>query len=207
MSVTLDGNSLTLEAVGEVARGGATIDIAPGAAAAVEESWQFLRRLVAEGRPIYGLTTGFGALDGEAIPADLNRQQQRCLLKSHAASVGPPMAKDTVRAMMTVRANVLASGLTGVSPEALAALIAMVNRDVTPTVPSYGSVGACGDLSPLAHMALPMIGLGEATMGGTVMTGAAALEAAGIALPAVEGRDGIALINGTEQTTGIGVLA
>ncbi|XWN30633.1 MAG: aromatic amino acid ammonia-lyase [Devosia sp.] len=207
MSVTLDGNSLTLEAVGEVARGGATIDIAPGAAAAVEESWQFLRRLVAEGRPIYGLTTGFGALDGEAIPADLNRQQQRCLLKSHAASVGPPMAKDTVRAMMTVRANVLASGLTGVSPEALAALIAMLNHGVTPTVPSYGSVGACGDLAPLAHMALPLIGLGEAAIGGTIMNGAAALEAAGIPLPAMEGRDGIALINGTEQTTGIGVLA
>lgn len=205
--VRLDGASLTPEAVERVARDGAPVELTAGARTAVEESHAFLRRLVADGTPVYGLTTGFGALDGKAVPRELNRAQQRCLLKSHAASVGPPMADDAVRAMMVVRANVLASGLTGVDPEALDALLAMLNRGVTPVVPSRGSVGACGDLSPLAHMALPLVGLGRARVGGWEMGGAEALAAAGIAEPAIEGRDGIALINGTEQTTGIGILA
>lgn len=205
--IHLDGRSLSLADVEAVARHDAPVDLTAPAWEAVRESHLYLQQIVAEGRPVYGLTTGFGALDGEAIPRELNRQQQRCLLKSHAASVGAPMARDAVRAMMVVRANVLASGLTGVDPEALAALLAMLNRDVTPVVPSRGSVGACGDLAPLAHMALPMIGLGHAVVGGQRMGGAEAMAAAAIALPAMEGRDGIALINGTEQTTGIGVLA
>lgn len=205
--IHLDGRSLSLDHVQSVARRGTPVGLTDAAWRAVRESHDYLRAIVAEGRPVYGLTTGFGALDGEAIPRELNRQQQRCLLKSHAASVGPPMARDAVRAMMVVRANVLASGLTGVDPEALQTLLAMLNNNVVPVVPSRGSVGACGDLSPLAHMALPMIGLGHAVFGGRQMSGAEAMEAAGIALPAMEGRDGIALINGTEQTTGIGVLA
>jgi histidine ammonia-lyase len=118
------------------------------------------------------------------------------------------MAADTVRAMMAIRANVLASGMTGVSGETLAALIAMLNADVVPWVPEQGSVGACGDLAPLAHMTLPLIGDGRARVGGSDwLPGAEVLARVGIDPPAIAGRDGIALINGTEQTTGIGVLA
>ena len=126
---------------------------------------------------------------------------------SHAAGVGNSMWTDQVRAMMTVRANVLASGATGVQLRTLEALIAMLNRGVTPLVPERGSVGACGDLAPLAHMALPLIGLGQAWFEDELYPGAEAMGRAGIALPEIAGRDGLALINGTEQTTGIGAMA
>ncbi|MGH7904264.1 MAG: HAL/PAL/TAL family ammonia-lyase, partial [Candidatus Dormibacteraceae bacterium] len=159
------------------------------------------------GTPVYGLTTGFGALDGRPIPHELNRAQQRNLLMSHSAGVGRPMGEDQVRAMMLIRANVLASGVTGVQPATLDALLAMLNQGVTPVVPEVGSVGACGDLAPLAHMALPLIGLGACELGGERLPGATAMARAGIRLPDLRGRDGLALINGTEQTTGIGVLA
>lgn len=207
--IEIDGRGLTLEGVARVARGGEAVRLTEAAAGRVEEGWRHLRALVAEGRPVYGLTTGFGALDGRTIPRALNAAQQRCLLMSHAAGMGPPMGADAVRAMMAIRLNVLASGLCGVAPDAVACLAEMLNRGVIPHVPLRGSVGACGDLAPLAHMALPMIGLGRARIGdgGDWLPGAEAMRRAGIALPAMEGRDGIALINGTEQTTGIGALA
>ena len=204
----INGKGLTIDDVVQVARGGVPVGIDHVANGRIRESWQFLRDLVAEGRPIYGLTTGFGALDGRAISPELNRQQQRCLLKSHAAGMGPPMADDEVRAMMVIRLNVLASGLMGIAPDALQCLTDMLNKGVIPHVPSRGSVGACGDLAPLSHMALPMIGLGRAKQAdGAWLPGAEAMEMAAILLPDMEGRDGIALINGTEQTTGIGCLA
>lgn len=206
--IRLDGKSLTIADTVSVARAGVPVSLTSVAAERVEESWHFLKELVADGRPIYGLTTGFGALDGRAISPDLNRQQQRCLLKSHAAGMGPPMTDDEVRAMMVIRLNVLASGLMGIAPDAMACLQQMLNKEVIPHVPARGSVGACGDLAPLSHMALPMIGLGRARQGeGDWRPGAEAMKNAGIALPDMEGRDGIALINGTEQTTGIGCLA
>ena len=163
--------------------------------------------MVADGTPIYGITTGFGALDTRKVSAADNRALQCNLLRSHAAGVGRPMAADAVRAMMLVRANVLASGATGVRLETLEALIAMLNRNVVPEVPEAGSVGACGDLAPLAHMALPLIGEGRAGFEDDLLPGAEAMRRAGIALPDISARDGIALINGTEQTTGIGALA
>jgi histidine ammonia-lyase len=164
--------------------------------------------MIADGTPIYGVTTGFGALDGRPVPKESNRAQQHNLLKSHAAGIGAPMADDEARAMMLIRANVLATGLTGVSLATLDALLAMLNAGIVPHVPRRGSVGACGDLAPLAHMVLPLIGCGRAkTRSSDWRPGAAVFAALGITPPAVDGRDGIALINGTEQTTGIGVLA
>ena len=205
--IELDGSSLSLAAVEAVARGGESATLRPAAGARVEEGWRRLREAVERGVPVYGLTTGFGALDGRGVsPAD-NRAQQRNLLMSHAAGVGRPMPDDAVRAMMLIRANVLASGLTGVTPETLEALLAMLDAGVVPVVPEQGSVGACGDLAPLAHLSLPLIGLGRARFGGREMPGARAMRRAGIALPDLQGRDGLALVNGTEQTTGIGVLA
>jgi histidine ammonia-lyase len=206
--IVLDGKSLTVDAVAKVARRNAPVSLSAGARRAVADCAAFLDRLVAEGRPIYGLTTGFGALDGRSVAPEATRSSQHNLLRSHAAGVGSPMAADAVRAMMAIRANVLASGLTGVREATLDALLAMLNAGVLPRVPEQGSVGACGDLAPLAHMSLPLIGEGEARIGsGEWLSGAAALAAAGIERPRVEGRDGLALINGTEQTTGIGALA
>ncbi len=204
----LSGRSLTVEQVTAVARGGARVGLGDGARKAVAECEAALGRMIAEGTPIYGVTTGFGALDGRPVAALDNAMQQQNLLRSHAAGVGPAMAADSVRAMMLVRANVLATGLTGVKLATLEALIAMLNAGVIPKVPQQGSVGACGDLAPLAHMALPLIGEGEAAIepGGEWLPGKLAMARAGIPLVDIAGRDGIALINGTEQTTGIGCL-
>ena len=207
MTVELTGRDLSLEQVLAVAREAAPVALSGAAREAVGSCWRYLEDLIAQGHPIYGLTTGVGALDGRPVAAAHNAEQQVNLLRSHAAGVGEPMAEDAVRAMMTVRANVLAGGLTGVRPETLDALLAMLNRGVTPQVPVRGSVGACGDLAPLAHMALPLAGEGKAWYRGDLLPGAEAMARAGIGLPRLDGRDGLALINGTEQTTGIGALA
>lgn len=204
----LDGESLTLADVATVARQGRAVGLSDQGRQKVADCHAMLRRMIKDGTPIYGVTTGFGALDGRPVPPEANRAQQHNLLKSHAAGVGDPMPDDAVRAMMLIRANVLATGLTGVSPASLDALLAMLNGGVIPHVPRRGSVGACGDLAPLAHMVLPMIGFGRAKVkGGAWTAGAAAFATLGLQQPAVDGRDGIALINGTEQTTGIGTLA
>ncbi|MCB9959519.1 MAG: aromatic amino acid lyase [Rhodospirillaceae bacterium] len=203
----LTGRTLRLDDVVAVARAGRPVRLTPEAAAAVERCHALLGRMIADGTPIYGVTTGFGALDGAAVPPEANRAQQHNLLRSHAAGTGPAMADDAVRAMLLLRANVLATGMTGVAPQTLDALLAMLAADLLPVVPERGSVGACGDLAPLAHLVLPLIGEGRAKLGGRILPGGEALAAAGIDRPAVEGRDGIALINGTEQTTAIGCLA
>ncbi len=208
MTLLLDGQSLTIQAVAQAARGNKAVALSDAARQRVTDCHALLQRMVADGTPIYGVTTGFGALDGKKVPPEANRAQQHNLLKSHAAGIGAAMRDDETRAMMLIRANVLATGLTGVSMASLEALLAMLNGGLVPHVPRRGSVGACGDLAPLAHMVLPMIGCGRAKLpGGDWMPGAAAFASLGIAPPAVDGRDGIALINGTEQTTGIGVLA
>lgn len=207
-AIEITGEGLSIEAVARIARDGASVSLSPSAAATVGRSADWLAELIEAGHPIYGITTGFGALDGCKVTPEQNRAVQNNLLKSHAAGIGPAMPGDAVRAMMAIRANVLASGLTGISLATLETLIAMLEAGVTPEVPEQGSVGACGDLAPLAHMALPMLGLGRARLGdGAFEPGGAVMARADIALPAIEGRDGIALINGTEQTTGIGCLA
>jgi histidine ammonia-lyase len=204
--VALDGRTLTIAAVARIAAG-TPAALSAEARVRVAQGEAQLRALIADGTPIYGVTTGFGALDGRKVPPEANRALQRNLLKSHAAGVGAPMAAPAVRAMMAIRANVLATGLTGCSLAAVEALLAMLNAGLVPEVPEAGSVGACGDLAPLAHMALPLIGEGFCGFRGERLPGAEALRRAGIAQVAMDGRDGIALINGTEQTTGIGCLA
>ena len=209
MQVELSGRSLTIEQVKTVADGIAGVSISAEACRSVEHSEKTLSRMIADGTPIYGVTTGFGALDGKRVAGVDNEQQQRNLLRSHAAGVGPPMSVAATRAMMLIRANVLATGLVGVQARALETLVAMLNKAVTPRVPERGSVGACGDLAPLAHMALCLIGEGFAKCNGSHdwIPAREAMAQAGIALLSLRGRDGIALIHGTEQTTGIGCLA
>ena len=208
MAVVLTGVSLSADEVDRVARRHERVALGDDARASVHRSEANLAGMIEDGTPIYGVTTGFGALDGKPVAAADNRLQQRNLLRSHAAGVGEPMSRAATRAMMLIRANVLSTGLVGVQERSLETLIAMLNADVTPRVPEQGSVGACGDLAPLAHMALPMIGEGRAAIGDSPwLPGAEAMAQAGIALADLSGRDGIALINGTEQTTGIGCLA
>jgi histidine ammonia-lyase len=204
----LDGRGLAIADVAAVARGGGAVGLAAGAAARIAACSALLDRMIADGTPIYGVTTGFGALDGRCVPPEKTRTLQMNLLRSHAAGLGDPMPDDAVRAMMLIRANCLATGMTGVRPAVLDALLAMLNAGLVPLVPSRGSVGACGDLAPLAHMALPLVGEGRAKLPGTGwLPGAEALARAGLSPAPISGRDGIALINGTEQTTGIGCLA
>lgn len=204
--VNLTGETLTIEQLVRVARHGSRVALSNDAHARVTASSAALDAHVRAGRPIYGLTTGVGALDGAVVSAEDNRRYQRNLLRSHAAGVGASMLDDQVRAMMAARANTLARGMSGVRVETLLALLAMLNRGVTPIVPEGGSVGA-SDLAPLAHMALVMVGEGRATFKGDALPGSEALSRAKIEPPTLTGRDGLALINGLAQTTGIGALS
>jgi histidine ammonia-lyase len=157
--------------------------------------------------PVYGVNTGFGDLATVRVThADL-RALQRNLVRSHAVGVGPPLAEDAVRAVLLLRANTLAAGRSGVRTEIIELLCDLLNRRVHPVIPTHGSVGASGDLAPLAHAALVLIGEGEATQGGKRQRGADALHAAGLRPVELAPKEGVALINGTQVMTGIGCLA
>jgi histidine ammonia-lyase len=181
--------------------------VTAGALAAIERSRRAVETALAGGRPIYGITTGFGRLSEVAIPKDQLRQLQLNLILSHAAGVGPELPRDAVRAAVLLRANALCRGHSGVRPELVDALVGLLNHDVTPVVPGQGSLGASGDLAPLAHIALVLIGRGEAWHGGRRLAGAEALRAAGLRPLALEAKEGLALINGTQVMTGIAALA
>lgn len=207
MTIEITGKDLTVEAVVRLARGGEKAVLSADSRRAVESCHAFLRDLMAKGHPIYGVTTGFGALSATGVSAADNVAAQENILRSHASGVGAPMPAEAVRAMMALRANVLATGMVGVRPVTLDALISMLNDGVVPYVPERGSVGACGDLAPLSHMALPLLPDGRAWYEDELLPGAVAMRRAGIEPPGVEDRDGLALNNGTEQTTAIAALA
>ncbi|MBA3851511.1 MAG: aromatic amino acid lyase, partial [Chloroflexi bacterium] len=162
--------------------------------------------LVAASEAVYGVTTGFGDLATRRIdPADARRLQEN-LLVSHAVGVGPAHDRATVRAMLLLRANTLARGQSGCRPLLVERLIDFLRLGIHPTVPEQGSVGASGDLAPLAHLALPLIGRGEAEVGGERLVGAEALQRAGLEPLSLEAKEGLALLNGTQQMTAIGAL-
>ncbi len=166
-----------------------------------------VERLLAENATAYGITTGFGDLANVRIEPSQTAALQRNLVRSHAAGVGEPLADEVVRAMLLLRANTLAIGLSGVRPELTDLLCAMLNTRIHPVIPSRGSVGASGDLAPLAHLALVVIGEGEANTPGGPMPGGAALECAGLGPIQLQAKEGLALLNGTQLMAGIGVLA
>ncbi len=205
--VQLDGRSLTLEDVVRVARGGAAAALSPRARRAVVRSRGLVDRALRSGEPIYGINTGFGAMASVAIPARERKALQLNLLRSHAVGVGKPLARDVVRAIILLRANSLAAGLSGVRPVVIERLLDLLRYDVTPIVPAQGSVGASGDLAPLAHLALVLVGEGEAVVRGQRLPGDAALRRAGIRPLRLGAKEGIALINGTQIMTAIGLLA
>jgi len=207
MNVVIDGETLTIDDVIAVAREGAEVRIARKAKEKVAKCRQFLMEAVKEKRVVYGVTTGFGALSTVFIPPEKTKKLQANLIRSHSAGVGRPLEKGATRALMLLRANTLAKGNSGIKLETLDALVQMINKGVHPVIPEKGSVGASGDLAPLAHMALVVIGEGEAEYQGKRMRGREAMEKAGIAPVELEAKEGLALINGTQLMTAIGTLA
>jgi histidine ammonia-lyase len=204
--VELDGHHLTLEAIESVAQG-APVRIAAAARTRVARAREFVESRFAGGEAIYGVTTGFGRLASISIaPADAMALQLN-LVRSHAAGTGALLEIPFVRAAGALRANSLSAGHSGVKPETLDLIVAMLERGVTPVVPSQGSVGASGDLAPLAHMTLVLIGEGEAFYNGERLPSAVALERAGLAPIQLAAKEGLALINGTQVMTGIAALA
>ena len=207
--VLFDGASLTLTDLCAIADGVATAGLSPDAAARIDASRAVVDRHARDSRPMYGINTGFGALAETIIPrGDLDTLQLN-LLRSHAAGVGDPLPARAVRATMALRANVLAKGFSGIRRQTVEHLLALLNARVHPIVPSRGSVGASGDLAPLAHLSLVLIGEGTATVGDNPepLAGGAALAAAGLSPIALEAKEGLALINGTQPSTAIGALA
>jgi histidine ammonia-lyase len=205
--VVLDGSSLTIADVVAVARAGTKVVVAPKAWKGVDKSRKIVDDLVARGEVAYGITTGFGEFAHVTIEPGQVRQLQRNLLMSHAVGVGDPLPRDVVRAMMLIRANTLVRGHSGVRRMLIEGILALLNADLVPVVPSRGSVGSSGDLCPLAHMALPLIGLGTLDVAGKSTPAAKALKDVGLAPLALEAKEGLALINGTQMMSAIGCLA
>jgi histidine ammonia-lyase len=204
----LHGDRLRLEEVEHVAGSDApVVRLAAPARARVEAARALVERAVAEQRVVYGLTTGFGALSDVVIPLEQIRELQTNLIRSHAAGVGEPLSETETRAVMLLRANVLALGRSGVRPALIDLLTEMLNRRVHPVIPAQGSVGASGDLAPLSHLALVLIGEGEAVYEGRRMPGGEALRRAGLGPVELEAKEGLALNNGTQVQTAVGVLA
>jgi histidine ammonia-lyase len=203
----LNGQSLSLEQIAEVARGAERVRLGPEARSRVAAARAVVERIVEEGRVVYGVNTGFGKLSDYSIPRAELRELQLNLVRSHACGVGPPLAADETRAMMLLRANVLALGYSGARPLVVETLIEMLERGVVPVVPEKGSVGASGDLAPLAHLALTVVGEGEAFYEGARMPSAEALARAGIRPVELEAKEGLALLNGTQALAAVGALA
>ncbi len=222
MSVTLDGRGLTRGQVVAIARAGARVHLAPSALQRVRATAEFLKKQLEQGEPLYGVTTGFGsnaekllsqsrqrparlsgALDDESLVAEL----QRKLIESHAVCVGEPLPDDVVRAMMAIRINTLMQGHSGAREVTLEQLLDCLNGDLLPLIPAQGSVGASGDLAPLSHLALMLLGRGEARLRGERMPASEGLAAIGLKPLVLSFKEGLALNNGTTLMLAIGVLA
>jgi histidine ammonia-lyase len=205
------GEPLRLEDLEAVARGGRHVEFRPAARARVASSRAAIEAIALQGddaQRVYGVNTGFGALSEARISSADIRQLQKNLVRSHATGVGPDLDVPQVRGMMLLRAQVLALGYSGVRPALVDVLVAMINAGVHPRVPAQGSVGASGDLAPLAHLALAMIGEGEARIGdGPFVPSAEAMARAGVAPIVLEAKEGLSLINGTQYMASAGALA
>ena len=202
----LVGHPLTIDDVALVARHDARVALADDARARIIRSREYVESLVAADKTVYGITTGFGRLASVRIAAGDVRQLQRNLLVSHAMGVGSSLSRDVVRGMLLLRAQSLSFGASGIRISVIELLIECLNRGLHPVIPGQGSVGASGDLAPLAHMALPLIGEGKAEVGGEILDGREALARLGLTPVVLEAKEGLALINGTQAMTSIGAL-
>lgn len=200
------GEALSIQDVVAVARG-ERVELPAAARARLEASRRAVEEKVATGETVYGVTTGLGSLATVRLAPDQVRRLQHDLLRSHAVGVGPPLPAEEVRAMLLLRAHVLALGYSGVRPVVVEHLVEFLNRGVLPVVPEQGSLGASGDLAPLAHLALPLVGEGRAVVGGAELPGAEALRRVGLVPLALEPKEGLALVNGTQGMLAVGVLA
>lgn len=206
MAVIIDGKSLTVEEVVRVARFGEEVEIAEESKKAVLRARNYVEKKLEEGAIIYGLTTGFGKFSDTLIGTDEAADLQRNLIISHACAMGNSLPTEVVRGIILLRCNALARGNSGIRPETLDSLLMMLNKRVHPVIPEKGSLGASGDLAPLSHMVLPLIGEGEAEFQGEILPGREAMEKAGIPVVQLAAKEGLALINGTQVMTSIGTL-
>lgn len=204
--VLLDGEHLTLEQVGSVATKSEPVSLTPESIEKMLRSRAVVERLAAGDAPVYGVNTGVGRLADVRVGKEDLEQLQRNIVRSHACGTGEPLAREEVRAMMLVRANVLAKGFSGIRPLIAERLCELLNKDVTPLVPSRGSVGASGDLAPLAHMALVLIGEGKAEVDGRLWPGKEALRKAAIEPVTLASKEGVSLLNGTQAMLAVGGL-
>jgi histidine ammonia-lyase len=213
--VTIDGNSLSIEALVKVARFGENVQLSADALTAIRKSQDRLKELISRSKPVYGLNTGFGIFADHPISNDQSKQLNRNLILSHAVGTGDPLPEDVVRAAMLVRANALAKGFSGIGEEIIATLVEMLNKHVTPVVCSKGSLGSSGDLCMLAQMALVMtrgekeldFETGQAYFEGKLLDGRTAMQKAGIERLVLSNKDGLALINGATFTAALLALS
>ena len=202
----INGESLTIENVHEVAFDRRRVELHPAATKKMSQSRAVIDAIVTENRAVYGVSTGFGKLSDVHIGPEEITQLQHNLVRSHASGMGDPFSEEEVRALMLLRANVLAKGLSGARPAVAERLCDLLNHHFYPVVPCRGSVGASGDLAPLAHLALVLIGEGEVFSASTRITGREALEGIGVQPLDLQAKEGLALLNGTQATLAAGVI-
>lgn len=200
------GEALSIEDVVAAARG-EPVSVSPSAYPRMEASRRVVEEKVTAGETVYGVTTGIGSLANVRLAPEEVRRLQHDLLRSHAVGVGPPLGEWEIRAMLVLRAHVLALGYSGVRPLIVDRLVEFLNKDLLPIVPEQGSLGASGDLAPLAHLALPLVGEGDVAFRGERTTAALALESLGLPPLELEPKEGIALVNGTQGMLALGLLA
>ena len=204
--VMIDGQSLTIDKVLEVSRFGHQVELSQEAKDKVIKARKFVDEIVDSKKVVYGITTGFGKFSDVIISKEETKDLQRNLIISHSCGIGNPFSEEIVRAIMLLRVNNMAKGHSGVQPTTIDTLIQMLNKGVHPIIPEKGSLGASGDLAPLSHMVLVMIGLGEAIYKGVRMEGAKAMAEAGIPVIELTAKEGLALINGTQVMTAVGTI-
>ena len=205
-AIRLTGDDLQLEDVWAVAHGGATAELSDEARERMTAARELVERSTGDSHHVYGVNTGFGRFVSRSIPPELTRELQLRLLRSHACGVGKPYPDEIVLAAMLLRANTLAKGYSGARVELVELLLACLAKGLVPEVPSRGSVGASGDLAPLAHLALPLVGEGRARVNGELLVGADALAAAGLEPLRLEAKEGLSLVNGTQFMAAFGAL-
>jgi histidine ammonia-lyase len=207
MTIAINGENLTIDDIIQVSRFGKRVELSNDAIEKVKKSRKVIEDAIKDGRTVYGVNTGFGELASVSIGYDDLAKLQVNLIRSHSVGVGEPFSIENVRGMMLLRANALAKGFSGIRLETLTTLINMLNNGVTPVVPQQGSVGSSGDLAPLAHMVLVLIGEGEAFYKGKRMDGLKSMEKAGLSPISLQAKEGVALINGTQPMTSVGAHA
>ncbi len=205
--ISINGCELTIEQVVKVADDPSVhLSLAPDAIPAINRAAEAVQQFIREGHVAYGITTGFGAFKDNLIPIEDVEKLQENIILSHAVGVGPTLDDRTVRAMMLIRANTLAKGHSGIRLQTIELLLELLNRNILPIIPSKGSLGASGDLAPLAHMSLPLLGVGQVKMDGQALSASEALRKAGLKPIKLAAKEGLALTNGTTMMTALGAL-